>query len=589
MDAFALLSRGGTQFDKRRFNKEVNLFSGHKKHAETVASTSHTTDEFPEELDFFKYAESGVLGTKGEGAANGKSRAADSERTVGVERQSQGSGWEGSAKRGTKRKRSLEPERTITSARRVRCTGESVPTPIHSFVSLQDRYGLAPELRKNIAEKGYLTPTDVQTQCIPVLLEKRDLAAIAPTGSGKTLAYLLPVFCLLGAPGRSGASEKQAGARALIVSPTRELAMQIHNEALKLAKGRKWKVVVLNKATGNALRDKAARKKVDLLITTPLSLVSALDEGILNLDNIRHLILDEADRLLEEGFLKQIEAILAACSYPEIQKAVFSATLPAAVEAIANTFLRRPIRVIVGVKDSATDTIHQELLFCGSEIGKLQALRNLVVEGIQPPVLIFVQSIERAQELFHELLYDGLNVDVVHSERTKAQREDAVRRFRKGEVWVLIATELMARGMDFKGVNLVVNYDFPQTVQSYIHRIGRTGRAGRQGKAVTYFTKEDAPYVKSVANVLKASGQDVPQYMLDLPKPSKLKKRELKRHPIERKDIARAAGAGVGRNLANKKRDMICASKRRKTEPAGDKGGKGDSVVRRQVVLTEDE
>jgi len=326
---------------------------------------------------------------------------------------------------------------------------------------------------------------------------------------------------------------------------------------------------VLNKATANALRDKAARKKVDLIISTPLSLVSALEEGILDLDSIRHVILDEADRLLEEGFLKQIEELLAACSHPDLQKAVFSATLPAAVEAIANTFLRRPIRVIVGLKDSATDTIEQQLLFCGSEIGKLQALRNLISEGIQPPVLIFVQSIERATELFHELLYDGLNVDVVHSDRSKQQREETVRRFRHGEVWVLVATELMARGMDFKGVNLVVNYDFPQTVQSYIHRIGRTGRAGRRGKAVTYFTREDAPYVKSVANVLKASGQQVPQYMLDLPKPSKLKKRELKRRPIERKDISRVAGAGVGRNLANKRREMIQASKRRKVEEGG--------------------
>ncbi|KZT57906.1 P-loop containing nucleoside triphosphate hydrolase protein [Calocera cornea HHB12733] len=559
MDAFALLSRGGAQFDKKRFSKEVSLFNGKRKADERAVSKLVVTDELPAELDFFKYAEGGVHTGKTKksiNSANGKENVME-----GVQSQAEGSG--------------SEDVHTMPTAHRIRCTGDDVPTPIAAFDELSSRYSIPSELLHNVTEAGYSEPTGVQTQGIPVLLEKRDLAAIAPTGSGKTLAYLLPIFGLLGAPVRSATN--QVGARALIVSPTRELAQQIHNEALKLAKGRKWKIVVLNKATANALRDKAARKKVDLIITTPLSLVSALEDGIVDLDHIRHLILDEADRLLEEGFLKQIEEILAACSHPDLQKAVFSATLPAAVEAIANTFLRQPIRVIVGLKDSATDTIHQELLFCGSEIGKLQALRNLIAEGIQPPVLIFVQSIERATELFHELLYDGLNVDVVHSDRSKAQREETVRRFRQGEVWVLVATELMARGMDFKGVNLVVNYDFPQTVQSYIHRIGRTGRAGRPGKAVTYFTKEDAPYVKSVANVLKASGQEVPQYMLDLPKPSKLKKRELKRRPIERKDISRAAGAGMGRNLAIKRRDMIRASKRRKMD--GEKAGREKEVA----------
>jgi len=132
----------------------------------------------------------------------------------------------------------------------------------------------------------------------------------------------------------------------------------------------------------------------------------------------------------------------------------------------------------------------------GSEEGKLIAFRQFVQSGIKPPILIFVQSIERAKELFRELVYDGLNVDVIHSERTRAARDAIVAGFRGGKVWVLIATELMARGIDFRAVNLVINYDFPQSVQSYIHRIGRTGRAGRIGEAITYFTKDDAVYLK---------------------------------------------------------------------------------------------
>lgn len=180
-------------------------------------------------------------------------------------------------------------------------------------------------------------------------------------------------------------------------------------------------------------------------------------------------------------------------------------------------------------RNAATDTIKQELLFTGTEAGKRIALRQLIQKGLKPPVLIFVQSIDRAKELFHELVFDGINVEVIHSDRTKAQRDKIIDSFRVGKIWVLIATDLMARGLDFKGVNLVINYDFPQTVASYIHRIGRTGRAGRAGEAVTYYTQDDFPYMKSVVNVMKESGCDVPDWMLNMKNPTQKLKKELKR------------------------------------------------------------
>jgi ATP-dependent RNA helicase DDX52/ROK1 len=143
------------------------------------------------------------------------------------------------------------------------------------------------------------------------------------------------------------------------------------------------------------------------------------------------------------------------------------------------------------------------------EEGKLLAIRQLVREGLKPPVLLFLQSKERAKQLFHELVYDGINVDVIHAERTQEQRDQTIRRFRTGEIWVLICTDLMARGIDFKCVNMVINYDFPQSAVSYIHRIGRTGRAGREGRAVTFFTEADIHYLRSIANVMKLSGCEV--------------------------------------------------------------------------------
>merc|ERR1712142_1196628 len=151
--------------------------------------------------------------------------------------------------------------------------------------------------------------------------------------------------------------------------------------------------------------------------------------------------------------------------------------------------------------------------------------RSLVQKGLQPPVLIFVQSKERAQDLFKELLYDGIHVDVIHSERSQLQRENTVRAFRSGGIWVLICTELMGRGIDFKGVNLVINYDFPPSAVSYIHRIGRTGRAGRQGQAVTFFTEEDKTLLRNIATIVKRSGGEVPEYMLKMKKASRQDKR----------------------------------------------------------------
>lgn len=192
----------------------------------------------------------------------------------------------------------------------------------------------------------------------------------------------------------------------------------------------------------------------------------------------------------------------------------------------------------------------------------------MIAEGGLPyPSLIFVQSIERADELAKQLILDGVRAEAVHSARGKSKRDEAIAAFRAGNVWVLVVTEVLARGMDFRGVKVVVNYDFPQTVQSYIHRIGRTGRAGRPGKAVTFFSKEDGPYLRTIANVVKASGCPVPEYALAMPKPSKNLKRQLAKAPVKRKAVG-TGGRDVARQDARKKREMIEASKRRKQKAA---------------------
>ena len=184
-------------------------------------------------------------------------------------------------------------------------------------------------------------------------------------------------------------------------------------------------------------------------------------------------------------------------------------------------------------------------------------------------MLIFVQSIDRAKELFHELVYDGIQVDVIHAERTASQRENIIRNFRLGKIWVLIATDLISRGVDFKGVETVINYDFPQTSAAYIHRIGRTGRAGRRGSAITYFTRDDLPFLKLVCNVMKESGCEVPDWMLDMKAISKDQKSALRKRPMERKTISTACS--LDKKERAHKRQMISQSKKNPSDTVTDK------------------
>ena len=276
--------------------------------------------------------------------------------------------------------------------------------------------------------------------------------------------------------------------------------------------------------------------------------------------------MDEADQLFELGFLSQIDEIIAACSHPSILRCLFSATMPPEVEKMANSFLRQPLRIVVGTKNSASDTVKQRLVYCGQEEGKVLALRQLITEGFKPPAIIFVQSKERAMELYHELVYDNINTDVITSDRTQAQRDKTVKQFRTGAIWVLIATDLMARGMDFRCINLVINYDIPPSATQYIHRIGRAGRAGRSGEAVSFYTAEDLVTLRSIVNVMRASGMATPEWMSLLPKPNK----QAARHTPKRVSILPPAPVSGKKKKNRRKSKKSASQKRAKAEEDSD-------------------
>ncbi|KAK2502799.1 hypothetical protein MC885_019109 [Smutsia gigantea] len=430
----------------------------------------------------------------------------------------------------------------IRNKHKIHIQGTDLPDPIATFQQLDQEYKISSQLLQNILDAGF---------------QGRELLASAPTGSGKTLAFSIPILMQLKQP-------TSKGFRALIISPTRELASQIHRELVKISEGTGFRIHMIHKAAVAAKKfGPRSSKKFDILVTTPNRLIYLLkqDPPGIDLTSVEWLVVDESDKLFEDGktgFRDQLASIFLACTSHKVRRAMFSATFAYDVEQWCRLNLDNVITVSIGARiqrakakmalgnysvcflfrNSAVETVEQELLFVGTETGKLLAMRELVKKGFNPPVLVFVQSIERAKELFHELIYEGINVDVIHADRTQQQRDNTVHSFRAGKIWVLICTALLARGIDFKGVNLVINYDFPTSSVEYIHRIGRTGRAGHKGKAVTFFTEDDKPLLRSIASVIQQAGCPVPEYIKSFQKLLSKQKKKMIKKPLERESIS---------------------------------------------------
>ncbi|XP_028938236.1 probable ATP-dependent RNA helicase DDX52 isoform X2 [Ornithorhynchus anatinus] len=581
MDAHDLFLRlgAGAKFDVRRFSGDAKRFQVGKR------KSDFESPELSERLDFFgaKKPAPKEPGASGDGVPETGGDEPQDEGTGGGE--TPGTANQRKGKRNAKKRKiqgasgnallgsaedgnsilwmsSLEANRTknqekeenkptaeklerlrkekvnrLRSKHKIHIQGTDLPEPISAFDQLDQEYKINQRLLQNIVAAGFESPTPIQMQAIPIMLHGRELLASAPTGSGKTLAFSIPILMQLKQP-------TNKGFRALIISPTRELASQIHRELVKISEGTGFRIHMIHKAAEAAKKfGPKSSKKFDILVTTPNRLIYLLNQeppGI-DLTRVEWLVVDESDKLFEDGksgFRDQLASVFLACTSPKVRRAMFSATFAHDVEQWCKLNLDNIISVSIGARNSAAETVEQELLFVGSETGKLLAMRDLVKKGFSPPVLVFVQSIERAKELFHELIYEGINVDVIHAERTQQQRDNTVQSFRAGKIWVLICTALLARGIDFKGVNLVINYDFPTSAVEYIHRIGRTGRAGHKGKAVTFFTEDDKPLLRSVANVIQQAGCPVPEYIKHFQKLQSKQKRKLIKKPLERKSIS---------------------------------------------------
>lgn len=551
MDIFRLLSRGAN-IKKSATNKKYINNIRDEKPSNNSTEESRLESTIDKELDFFHTLKKKLkLLDMGKNEADNKDNEkeesdSDSDDNDDDEPQEEDDIYDTNIFS----EENIEKAKQLRKSRKVKITGEDIPLPLFNFEDLVKRYGILASngrLLENLMELGFVNPTPIQSESIPMILNHRDLLACSPTGSGKTLSFLIPVLIsiLQKESGRKN-TKLQHKNQVIIITPTKDLATQIHQEALKLTKGLNLSINVklLNKNTANKFKtDLIKPDKFDLLISTPLRLNELLSVGKLSIENLKTVIFDEADKLFDKDFVSQVDTLLdnfGSEKLNQLQKIMFSATIPSHVEEICESLMNVDyIRLIIGNKQAANLNIEQKLVFCGNEQGKLLEIRNMILNSeFKPPIIIFLQSIIRAKALYHELLYDNLKVDAIHSERTPAQRNQVINDFKQGKVWCLICTDVLARGIDFKNVNIIINYDVPKSSSDYIHRIGRTGRNGNMGKAYTFYTKEDTVALKSIVNVVKQSNNNLESWMDDLTKISKKEKKNLKYKQIQREKIS---------------------------------------------------
>ncbi len=361
-----------------------------------------------------------------------------------------------------------------------------------------DTLGLAPALNEALSRAGFTKPTPIQNQAIPLALEGHDILGLAQTGTGKTLAFGLPLIeHLLAAPSRPAPKT----AKVLILAPTRELVNQIA-ESLRVLAG-KTKLHVATVVGGQSIgaQIKTLSRGTDILVATPGRLIDLMDRRAVDLRTVKHLVLDEADQMLDLGFIHALRKIAPRLGMPR-QTMLFSATMPKQMEELSRSYLTDPKRVQVALFGKVADKITQSVHFL-EKSEKPAKLRGILSGDLDATTLVFARTKHGAEKLSKSLIADGYNAASIHGNKTQGQRDRAIRAFRDGRVTVLVATDVASRGIDVKGVTYVINYDLPEVPDSYVHRIGRTARAGREGEAIAFCSPEEAGLLRQIQRLMK--------------------------------------------------------------------------------------
>jgi len=368
---------------------------------------------------------------------------------------------------------------------------------LQNFASL----GLAEPLVQAVTACGYTTPTPIQTQAIPPLLAGRDLLGCAQTGTGKTAAFALPVLQALAAAPMRG----RRPIRALILTPTRELAAQIADSFQTYGAGLGLSHQVIFGGVGQNPQVAALRRGTDILVACPGRLLDLHGQGHVDLSHVRYFVLDEADRMLDMGFIHDVRRVLRALPR-ERQNLLFSATLPPAIVQLAGEFLRDPVSVSVSPEAPAVERIEQRLLYVARE-HKRHLLADILRDPTIEQAIVFTRTKHGADRVVRQLDQDGIRAAAIHGNKSQSARTRALDDLRDGRLRVLIATDLASRGLDVDGVSHVINYDLPFEPESYVHRIGRTGRAGRDGMAIAFCDQDERDQLRGIERLL---GRKIP-------------------------------------------------------------------------------
>ncbi|KAF5191252.1 Atp-dependent rna helicase [Thalictrum thalictroides] len=387
--------------------------------------------------------------------------------------------------------------------------GDNVPPPFTSFEST----GFPPEVLRVVRGAGFKAPTPIQAQSWPIAMRSHDIVAVAKTGSGKTLGYLLPGFMHIK---RTGKNPKM-GPTVLVLSPTRELATQIQDEAEKFGQSSKISCTCLYGGAPKGPQIRDLEQGVNIVVATPGRLNDIMEMGKISLKQVSYLVLDEADRMLDMGFEPQIRKILKEIP-PRRQTLMYTATWPKAVRNIASEFLNKPVQVNIGRTDQlvANKSISQHVDVVSTTTEKNKKLEQIVKSQEPRSRIIIFCSTKRMCDQLVNYIPRQLGAAAIHGDKSQGERDSVLNQFRNGSSPILVATDVAARGLDVKDIRVVVNYDFPTGIEDYVHRIGRTGRGGASGLAYTFFCEKDAKHASDLIKILEGANQRVPPELRDL-------------------------------------------------------------------------
>ncbi len=356
-------------------------------------------------------------------------------------------------------------------------------------------YGLsiAPSLLQKIDKLGFKIPTPIQSKAIPIAIEGKDIIGIAQTGTGKTLAFSVPMIQQL----------TQRKGRGLVLVPTRELAIQVNETVAKFAQVLGMGTTVLIGGEPIMPQIHSLKRNPRIIIATPGRLIDHLEQRRLRLDDVQILVLDEADRMLDMGFAPQIEKIIKLIPRKDRQTMLFSATMPTEIIEIASTHMHLPISMEIAPSGTAAEKVSQELFVVGKDF-KITLLEKLLKQYLGS-VLLFTRTKRGASKVAQSLKKSGHRAVEIHSDKSFAHRKEALSGFKSGRYRILVATDIAARGIDVRGIELVINYDLPDDPGNYVHRIGRTGRAGQTGRAITFATPDQGRDVRNIENLIRTT------------------------------------------------------------------------------------